>query len=157
MEIISNMIEAHIFSEIEEGLKFLLLKRSDKVIYPGIWQPVTGKIKKNETAYEAAIREIKEETGIVPKKLWVIPNINTFYNHNKDVISFIPVFGVSVEVNTKIKISNEHCQYGWFTPEESKKLLAWPGQKKSVEIISEYVINKKYLLNLLEVDLTNKK
>lgn len=149
------MIEAHIFSETKNGIKFLLLKRSSKVSYPGLWQPVTGKIKKKETAVQAAIREIKEETGIVPVKLFVIPNVNSFYYKEKDAISFVPVFGASVINNTKIKLSNEHEEYGWFTPEESKKLFAWHGQKKSVDIITEYITEKKELLKLLEVEIND--
>ena len=46
MEILANMVEAHIFREIGIDLEFLLLKRSDKVIYPNLWQMVNGKIKK---------------------------------------------------------------------------------------------------------------
>lgn len=155
MKLISNLIEAHIFSETKNGIKYLLLKRSEKVIYPGLWQPVTGKIKKNETAYAAALREIKEETGIIPEKLWVMPNVNSFYNHEKDSINFMPVFGALIDFNKKIKISGEHIEYGWFTPEEAKKLLAWHGQKKSVDIITEYFVYKKDLLKIHEVEILN--
>ena len=45
MKIISNMIEAHIFRETKDGIEFLLLKRSEKEIYSGLWQMVTGKIE----------------------------------------------------------------------------------------------------------------
>jgi 8-oxo-dGTP pyrophosphatase MutT (NUDIX family) len=63
MKIISNMIEAHIFREairqMPDGIEFLLLKRSDKVIYPGLWQMVTGHLLNGEKAYQTAFeREI---------------------------------------------------------------------------------------------------
>jgi hypothetical protein len=44
LKIISNLIEAHIFRETEKGIEFLLLKRADNQIYPGVWQMVSGKI-----------------------------------------------------------------------------------------------------------------
>ena len=44
MNIVSTMIEAHIFRESENGIEFLLLKRSEGQPYPGLWQMVTGKI-----------------------------------------------------------------------------------------------------------------
>jgi len=66
MNIISNLIEAHIFREKNGKLEFLSLKRSPEQYYPNLWQMVSGKIKENETAYQSAIREIKEETGLTP-------------------------------------------------------------------------------------------
>ena len=45
-------------------LKFLILKRSKTKIYEHLWQGVAGKIEKRETAWQAAIRELKEELGI---------------------------------------------------------------------------------------------
>lgn len=155
MKLISIMIEAHIFSETKNGIKYLLLKRSEKVIYPGIWQPVTGKIKKKETASAAALREIKEETGIIPKKFWVMPNVNSFYNIKNDSLNFLPVFGALIDFNTKIKISGEHNEFGWYSPEEAKKILAWHGQKKSVDIITEYFVYRKDLLKIHEVEIKN--
>ena len=71
MQIISDMIEAHIFREVKNGIEFLLLKRNENQIYPGLWQMVTGKMKDGETAYQTAIREINEETSLKPEKFWV--------------------------------------------------------------------------------------
>lgn len=42
-------------------LQVLIMERADK---PGYWQSVTGSIEANETPYQAAIREVKEETGL---------------------------------------------------------------------------------------------
>lgn len=81
MKIISNMVEAHIFRINKSEMEFLLLKRAEKEVYPGLWQMVSGKVKNNEKAYNAALREINEETGIVPSKLWIVPNINSFHKH----------------------------------------------------------------------------
>lgn len=41
--------------------KVLMLQRKDD---PDFWQSVTGSIGSQESAYQAAIREVKEETGI---------------------------------------------------------------------------------------------
>ncbi|HAB52346.1 MAG TPA: NUDIX pyrophosphatase, partial [Ignavibacteriales bacterium] len=42
LTIISNMIEAHIFRMKKGKIEFLLLKRSENEIYPGLWQMVSG-------------------------------------------------------------------------------------------------------------------
>lgn len=151
MKIISNMIEAHIFRKKKKGIELLLLKRGEKEIYGGLWQMVTGKIRKGEKAYKAALREIREETGIIPKRFWVVPNVNSFYSHEKNYISLLPVFAAEVENNSKIIISKEHCDYSWFTPAKSKKLFAWPGQRRSVDIITEYFTKEISFWKFIEI------
>ena len=42
-------------------LQVLLLERADK---PGFWQSVTGSLEEGESTRDAAIREVKEETGL---------------------------------------------------------------------------------------------
>ncbi len=51
MNIISNLVEVHIFREADSGIEFLLLKRAEDQIYPTVWQMVSGKIKENEKAF----------------------------------------------------------------------------------------------------------
>lgn len=153
MNIISNLIEAHIFRIKNGELEFLLLKRSPEQYYPNLWQMVTGKIKENETAYQSALREIKEETGLTPGKFWVAPTVNSFYSPDKDYICLLPVFAARVKDECEIKLSKEHTEYKWVNPEEAKKLLAWDGQRKSVNVIVDYVLNRNSFLNFIEINL----
>lgn len=151
MQIISELIEAHIFRKSNNEMEFLLLKRAEKTFYSGLWQMVTGKIKKGEPAYRTALREIKEETGLTPGKLWIAPNINSFYDQHSDAISTLPVFACRVAANSDVILSDEHCDYQWAKPETAKKLLAWPGQKRSVDIIIEYFSEESSMLKFVEI------
>jgi dihydroneopterin triphosphate diphosphatase len=151
LKIVSNMIEAHIFCKEKNGIEFLLLKRGEKEIYGGLWQMVTGKIRKGEKAYNAALREIKEETGLKPKKFWVTPNVNPFYSHENNYISLIPVFAAEVDGNSKVTLCKEHTEYKWLNPDKAKKILAWPGQRKSVDIITEYFLKEMNFWNFVEI------
>lgn len=150
-QFISNMIESHIFRKTENRIEFLLLKRSDKEIYPGLWQMVSGRIKKGEKAFQTAMREIQEETNLKPLKFWVVPNINSFYSPQKDSITFLPVFLARVNHQSKVILSDEHSTFKWVSAQEAKKLLAWSGQRKSVDIIVEYLTKRKTYLNFIEI------
>ena len=152
MEIESTLIEAHVFRKSGNDIEFLLLKRSDDdELYPGSWQMVSGSIDENEKAYAAALREIKEETGLIPLKFWVVPNVNSFYNQVKDKIIMIPVFAALVERSSKVILSNEHSEFKWMKKEEAKKMLLWKGQRNSVDIVHEYFLNELATLDLIEI------
>lgn len=151
LSIISNMIEVHIFRLEKNKIEFLLLKRSEKEIFPGLWQMVSGSIRDGETAYQTALREILEETNLKPNKMWVVPNVNSFYSFEKNHISILPVFAAQVSSSAKVNISNEHTEFIWVTKEKAKKMLAWVGQRKSVDIISEYFLKEKRYLNFVEI------
>ena len=153
MEITSKYVELHIFRQINGKLEFLLLKRSGGQIYPGLWQMVTGKIKKGEKAFESALREMKEETGLTPKKFWTAPNVNSFYSPQEDNVILLPVFAALVEENSSVSISKEHTEFKWTSSDNAKNLLAWPGQRKSVETIENYIIKEKNFLKFVEIKL----
>ncbi|HEX9614205.1 MAG TPA: NUDIX domain-containing protein, partial [Bacteroidota bacterium] len=86
-----------VFKVSGNGPLYLTLKRSagDK-LFPGIWQIVTGVIEKGEHAVHAAVREVREETGLLPQRLWRLPLVNSFYDPGKDVVHFCPHFAVEV-------------------------------------------------------------
>lgn len=150
MNIVSIMIEAHIFRETEKRIEFLLLKRSEGQPYPGLWQMVSGKIKSGEKAFQTALREIKEETGLTPVQLWVAPTINSFYEPKDEYICLLPVFAARVEAD-EIKLSKEHTEYQWVDKSTAQKMLAWEGQRKAVQIIEDYFLNEKSFFHFVEL------
>ena len=153
MEFKSNLIEAHIVRKNEDRIEYLILKRSSNEKYPDIWQMVTGKVRENEKAYEAVIREISEETNLQVSKLWVVPHVNSFYNSKDNSVNLIPVFVALVSSDQNVELSKEHQKYLWSKKSEAKKLFAWPGQVKSLNIIHDYFKQKNTSHNFIEIKL----
>ncbi|MDP2303635.1 MAG: NUDIX pyrophosphatase [Ignavibacteria bacterium] len=150
MNIISKLIEAHIYRNIN-GIEFLLLQRSPKQIYPNIWQMVTGKIKEGEKAYQTAIREVYEETSISANNIWVVPHVNQFYDWKEDYVCLVPVFLIESDKDAIVRLSDEHVNYKWVSYDEAINLLAWPGQKKSLEIINDYLTKDNNFLQFNKI------
>lgn len=97
----SEIVEVVVFRRTSPA-EFLVLKRSDdESIYPGLWQIVSGGIETGEKAYEAAMREVIEECGISPKKLYNTPLTNTFYFFTNDSVNLSPVFAAEVTSLTR--------------------------------------------------------
>lgn len=150
-EIISNYIEVHVCRKTGHGYNFLLLKRSqEKKIYPGIWQMITGTIEPGEKTKEAALREVMEETGITPLKLYSVPRVNTFYFEYSDVICLSPVF-LAMTDKEDIIISDEHSEYKWLNYEEAVTLIHWPDQIESLNLIYKYIKDDRLIKKLVEI------
>jgi len=123
--------------------EFLILKRSgDEDIYPGLWQIVSGGIERYEKAYEAAIREMREEIGITPLRLFNTPLTNTFYFAANDSVNVSPVLAAEVDEGSEVKLSSEHEAYRWATSEEAISSLVWPGQKEAIKVVKDFVIDE---------------
>ncbi len=150
-QLVTNYIELHICRKTDEGDKFLLLKRSDTTkIYPGIWQMITGTIESHEHTKNTVIRELYEETGLKPVKIFSIPRVNTFYLAISDEICMSPVFLAIVESDI-VKISEEHSEYKWASFKEANSLIYWQNQVESLEIIKMYLDNSDLFSKLVEV------
>jgi len=65
----------------------------------------------------------------------------------------LPVFAAKVKYESIVKISNEHTEYKWVSPEQAKELYAWEGQRKSVDVIVDYLLNRNSFLNFIEITL----
>ena len=150
-QIVTNYIELHICRKTPQGNRFLLLKRSENSkIYPGIWQMITGTIESHEHTKDTLIRELEEETGLTPGRLYSIPRINTFYLAISDKICMSPVFLCLVD-NDNLRISDEHSEFKWASFEEACGLIHWPNQVESLEIINTYLNDDEKFFKLVEI------
>ncbi|MFA6977779.1 MAG: NUDIX domain-containing protein [Ignavibacteriaceae bacterium] len=151
MELNASMIEAHIYRKRKGKYEFLMLKRGENANYPGLWQMVTGKVKKDEKAFETILREVKEETDLLVEKLFIVPNVNSFYSYINDSINFVPVFLCLVNEKDEVKISKEHCKFRWVSKEKARKMVAWTGQQKSLDIIYSFLTKKEKEIRFVEI------
>jgi 8-oxo-dGTP pyrophosphatase MutT (NUDIX family) len=73
------------------GLEVLALRRAAGGRSPGSWETVHGHIEPGENPVEAALREVREETGLDPARWYNLSRVEAFYRHRTDEIAlFIP-------------------------------------------------------------------
>lgn len=115
-------------------LQVLLLERADKA---GFWQSVTGSVEEGETPYQAAIREVKEETGLRATDYkfedWHASNVYEIYPHWRH--RYAPgvtrntehLFGLELPAPLPVQLAtDEHVRYEWVDwREAAKKVFSW--------------------------------
>lgn len=113
--------------------KLLLLKvNTDKLSgYQGeaYWDIPGGRIERGATVEETLFREVEEETGIkdlgsVKTFIMVLSNIRIpFQDTDTGLILCVKECKATTPVN--VVLSDEHIDYGWFSPKEASLLLAY--------------------------------
>jgi len=118
----------------------LLLRRSP--VSNGQWCQVAGGIEQGETAWQAALREIKEETGLVPDLFYSGDICEQFYEIDQDAIWIGPVFVGFVSDNQTFVLNDEHTDFQWVTIEEAQNIVPFAGQRRVYEHIKHEFVDR---------------
>ncbi len=99
-----------LFRKENTKILFLLLH------YPsGHWDFVKGKMEKDESTHETAIRETREETGIVD--ITFVKNFEEWikydFQYQGELVHKKVVFFLAKTETEEIEISHEHLGYTW--------------------------------------------
>lgn len=124
-------ISAYVIRKTEDDAYYLLIRRCGTYL-PGTWQMVSGGIEPGETASAAALREIQEETGLIPSSFYTADAVETFYMESQDRIALVPVFVAFVEEESVRLSPKEHDAYEWLSFEEARDRLIWTEQKRVI-------------------------
>jgi dATP pyrophosphohydrolase len=124
----------------EHGVEFLLMRRAPRKYMPGTWNVVQGKIEPGETAIQAAVREMQEETGLRPRTLYQMNGVNTYFMAPKDTLVHSPVFLAEVGPKDEVTLNNEHDDYRWLKTDDALTLLIWPNQRKLIRALVSDII-----------------
>jgi dATP pyrophosphohydrolase len=140
--IVSNIVEVYLFRRVGDEPQFLLLKRSSQdVLYPDIWQIVTGTLDAGERAIDGAKRELQEETGLAIKTLWTLPDVNSFFDPANDTIRLCPMFAGEVVPGMDPHLSKEHQMFGWFDYDRARSFLVWPSQQTGLDLVNSFIVS----------------
>ena len=134
--IVSSLVEVAVFRFANDRPEYLLLQRAAaEKLYPLLWQLVTGGIEGEERASDAALREMREETGLIPTSFWCAPVTNVFYDVRNDAVQLTPVFAAQVGAAGAVRLSAEHQAFLWLPFPAALNRLVWPGQRNALEIV----------------------
>ncbi len=141
-----NIVEVYVFAIVDNKIEYLVLKPNrEKAAHSLKWQIVHGKVKSNETYSSAAVRELYEETGLKPKKLFTFVEVDSYFDIKENCITISPVFAAQTNRDAIIRLSSEHDDYKWVRYESMKKIMT-KRHNKFAQNISKQTLSEGLLL-----------
>jgi dATP pyrophosphohydrolase len=130
-----SLIDLYVLRGAGASLRCLVLRRASGTRCTGAWEVVHGHIEPGETAAEAAVREMAEETGLVPTRLFNVSRVEAFYQHRTNEVALVPVFAAFVDAGAEASLGPEHDAAEWLTADDARARVAWPREARAIEDI----------------------
>lgn len=138
----ANQVEVFPFRRVPGGVEFLMLQRAAGDTLGGTWHAVHGSIEASESTIQAALRELLEEAGVAPLKLWQIDYVSVFFLAARDEIHHNAIFTAELPADAMITLSEEHDDFRWVAAGVAAVQFLWPNQRHAVrEVIAEVLGN----------------
>ena len=119
-----------------EPPEYLVLRRAPGRIFPGLWQPVTGRVEPDERVPLAALRELGEETGIGPDDIEAFFDLDltvSFYDEGRDAVVASVIFAVRVAPGSVVRRSDEHDEHDWLPAAGAADRTIWPAYAEALD------------------------
>jgi 8-oxo-dGTP pyrophosphatase MutT (NUDIX family) len=130
-----SLVDVYVLRGAESDLQCLVLRRAAGGRCPGSWETVHGHIEAGERPAEAAVRELEEETGLKPVRLYNLSRVESFYQHRIDEVALVPVFAAFVSSEATVRLGPEHDRLEWLAPGAAESRFAWPREQRALEDI----------------------
>ena len=148
-----SLIEVYLFRRRGRRTEFLALRRRLEGWLPGVWQPVTGGLRGREQAVRGALREVREETGLRPTRMWRLETVTTWFDPRRDAVRFVILFAAEVGAGDVVRLSREHTAYRFMPSREAAKRFLWDSQRRGIAAVRSQVLGGGRRARALEIDI----
>jgi dATP pyrophosphohydrolase len=121
--------------------EFLQLKRVAGDYMGGTWQAVSGGIDSGETAWQAVMRELKEEAGLEPLELYRLPEVNTFYISEQDALCHGIPFCAIVPGDAAVILNEEHDSLRWVGRRNVNESFIWAADRNAIAELCRSILD----------------
>jgi 8-oxo-dGTP pyrophosphatase MutT (NUDIX family) len=130
-----GVVDVYVVHPAALGWRVLVLQRAASgTRCPLAWETVHGRIEPDERPEQAALREVREETGLAVERLY---NVTTqaFYLHRFGAVQVAVVFCAFVAAAAQPALGAEHGRAEWLPWEEARARFAWPREREALDHI----------------------
>lgn len=123
-DLVVGVVDVFVFRHGSTGISVLALRRAAGTRCTGAWEIVHGRVEPGERPEDAALREVREETGLAVERLYNV-TCQPFYLHWLSTVQVAVVFVAFVPAG-EVQLGPEHDRSEWLTPDEAMARLSWP-------------------------------
>lgn len=123
-----TMVSIVVLREADAGPQMLLARRHSRYM-DGTWTYIAGHIEAGESGWQAALRELGEETGLSPRALYATSFCEQFYDTGQDCIQLVPAFVAQVAADATVRLNREHSASQWLGLDEAAERLPFGSQR----------------------------
>jgi dATP pyrophosphohydrolase len=123
-----SMVSVVVVRGVGEDAHTLLVYRAGSHLH-GLWTYVAGHLEPGEKAWQAALRELHEETGLRPAALYSADRCETFYDAHDECLAIVPAFVAFVGAGAEVRLNHEHDDHAWLPFADAIARLPFSGQR----------------------------
>ena len=120
--------------------EILMARRSEDKYMGGTWQLISGGLEPDETAWQAALRELREETALVPAEFYRLSTLTSFYRPDNDTLYMAPMFCALVTKDAMVTINAEHTAFEWVNVNDANAKLMWPSDREGLAEVQSVIL-----------------
>jgi dihydroneopterin triphosphate diphosphatase len=140
MRIRHDIVQVYVVRRVAAGDEFLQLLRVDGDYMGGTWQTVSGGVEEGEPAWQAALRELREEAGLAAQELYRLDRVNSFYTDGDETVYHALPFCAIVDAGAQVTMDREHTAFRWVAREKAGESFMWPGDHACIAQIQDYIL-----------------
>ncbi|MCP4567530.1 MAG: NUDIX domain-containing protein, partial [FCB group bacterium] len=91
----------------------------------------------NETVAQVVVREVAEETGLTPLKIWATEYLIQFYEPEYDKIWILPQIVAVVSSESQVRLSEENSDFQWLQATRAKRRVNWKNLEQAIDDITD--------------------
>lgn len=124
-------IDVYVLARVGDAWEVLVLQRAHDTRCPTAWETVHGHIEPGEEPEAAAVRELREETGLEIERLYDA-GVQPFYLHRTRTVQLSVGFAAVVRRDAPLVLGPEHMRAEWLAPDAAVGRLVWPRERSGL-------------------------
>jgi dihydroneopterin triphosphate diphosphatase len=131
-EVRAGVVDVYVVRPYRAEWLVLALRRGEGTRCTGAWETVHGRLEAGERPEEAAVREVREETGLAVDRLYNV-TVQPFYLHSFGTVQLAVVFCAFVrEPAAEPTLGPEHDRFEWLGVADAAARFHWPREKEAL-------------------------
>jgi dATP pyrophosphohydrolase len=109
--------------------EFLQLHRVPDDYLGDTWQLIRGSVNEGESFAAGALREMREEAGLIPREFYRLGAVESFYTNVDDTLWHSIAFCAIVDRRQRVMLNEEHDAFRWVPRSEIDANMMWASER----------------------------